>query len=281
MQGEHMMGPEAGQPTATHRRQTTMRWNTSVQRALGHMQSHLDASHSCADLAKVAALSPFHFNRVFRRLTGIPPANFLAALRLESAKELIVNTELNITDICYDVGYTSLGTFVSRFTHFVGVSPGMLRRMTHRFAFDELLRDIGDGRAQMTAVGGRPAVEGAVEVDRHFRGGIFVALYDTMLPHARPLACAILRRSGRFRLHDFDQGRNRIVMAAAIPDDAGRNAYLNKGATLRAAYGPFHMTDPAARQIRLTLRPAAHFDPPILVALPAMMLANVSRAAAE
>lgn len=276
-----MMGHEAVQPATTHRRQTTVRWNTSVQRALGHMQNHLDANHSCANLAKVAALSPFHFNRVFRRLTGIPPAYFLAALRLEGAKDLIVNTELSITDICYDVGYMSLGTFVSRFTHFVGVSPGMLRRMARRFAFAELLRDIADGPPHIAAGGDRTAVEGHIEVDRRFSGAIFVALYDTMLPHARPLACAILRRSGRFRLHDCGEGRNRFVMAAAIPDDAGRDAYLKKGATLRAAYGPFRVTDPAARRIRLTLRPATYFDPPILAALPAMMLATLSRAAAE
>lgn len=100
-----------------------------VERAITHMHSFLDADHSLDTLAEVANLSPFHFNRLFRRATGIPPVQFLYALRLEQAKRLVLTTGLPITDICFEVGYSSLGSFVRRFTEMVGCSPGRLRSL--------------------------------------------------------------------------------------------------------------------------------------------------------
>ncbi len=80
-------------------------------------------------LADVACLSAFHFSRVFRAVTGIPPGQFLAVLRLELAKRLLLTSDLPVTDICSAVGYTSVGTFTSQFTELVGMTPIHLRRL--------------------------------------------------------------------------------------------------------------------------------------------------------
>jgi AraC-like DNA-binding protein len=64
----------------------------------------------------IAHLSPYHFARTFRRITGIPPGEFLGALRLQRAKELLLTTDLFTSEVCYEVGYASFGTFTSRFT---------------------------------------------------------------------------------------------------------------------------------------------------------------------
>ncbi len=82
-----------------------------------------------SQMAELACLSPYHFCRVFRRAAGIPPAAIFGALRLERAKRLLLDTDLSVTEICYALGYTSLGAFTTRFSHHVGVSPGRFRRL--------------------------------------------------------------------------------------------------------------------------------------------------------
>src|SRR4026209_2039580 len=93
---------------ASHRR--------AVERVITNARERLSEPISLHDMSRVAYLSAFHFNRVFHEITGLPPAKFIAAMRLDEAKRLLLNTHLSITDICYDVGYNSLGTFTRRFT---------------------------------------------------------------------------------------------------------------------------------------------------------------------
>src|SRR5258706_14962021 len=105
----------------------------AVERALQTMHTHLHELLTLEDLASVAYLSPSHFHRVFHRLIGIPPAEFLSALRFQAARRLLVTTSLSVTDICFEVGYSSPGSFTSRFTHLVGLSPRLLRQRAHAF----------------------------------------------------------------------------------------------------------------------------------------------------
>src|SRR6478735_3910763 len=70
-----------------------------VERVISAMMQCLDQPMNNNDMADVACQSPFHFNRVFHRLTGIPPVQFHYALRLQHAKRLLISTDLRITDI--------------------------------------------------------------------------------------------------------------------------------------------------------------------------------------
>src|SRR5260221_7886984 len=88
----------------------------AVERAIQAMHTHLHELLTLEDLASVACLSPSHFTRVFDRLIGIPPGEFLSALRFQAARRLLLTTPLSVTDICFEVGYTSTGSFTSRFT---------------------------------------------------------------------------------------------------------------------------------------------------------------------
>lgn len=77
-------------------------------------------------LARLAAevyLSPFHFSRVFTEATGLAPGRFLTAVRLFEAKLLLLTTTLRVADVVCEVGYSSVGTFTSRFTRAVGMTP--------------------------------------------------------------------------------------------------------------------------------------------------------------
>lgn len=76
-----------------------------------------------ADLAAAAGVSKYHFLRCFTQTYGLTPARYLAERRIERAQDLLRATNLTVTEVCLAVGYTSLGSFSSRFSDLVGSSP--------------------------------------------------------------------------------------------------------------------------------------------------------------
>jgi AraC-like DNA-binding protein len=80
------------------------------------------------DAAREACLSPFHFNRVFARTFGETPHEFVTRRRIDQAKKLLLAGNQSVTDICFDLGYASLGSFSSRFRSLTGLSPAAFRR---------------------------------------------------------------------------------------------------------------------------------------------------------
>src|SRR5258707_296446 len=79
-------------------------------------------------LARIAEVSEAHFIRTFRATFGEPPHRYLQRRRVERAMFLLRATSDSVTDICLDVGFTSLGTFSRTFSEIVGVSPSVYRR---------------------------------------------------------------------------------------------------------------------------------------------------------
>jgi AraC-like DNA-binding protein len=78
-------------------------------------------------LARVSRVSEAHFARSFKDAFGIPPHRYLLTRRIERAKTLLRDTELPITDIAFQTGWQSLGTFGRTFRDITGESPGELR----------------------------------------------------------------------------------------------------------------------------------------------------------
>jgi AraC-like DNA-binding protein len=78
-------------------------------------------------LARVARVSPAHFSRQFRATFGEPPHSYLRRRRVERAMELLRETECPVTEICFKVGFQSLGTFSRTFHAIVGESPSAYR----------------------------------------------------------------------------------------------------------------------------------------------------------
>jgi AraC-like DNA-binding protein len=74
-------------------------------------------------LAATAGVSKYHFLRCFTATYGRTPALYLAERRIERAQDLLRATNLTVTEVCMVVGYSSLGSFSSRFRELVGVSP--------------------------------------------------------------------------------------------------------------------------------------------------------------
>ena len=78
-------------------------------------------------LAKIAVVSEAHFIRTFRAVFGETPHRYLQRRRIERAMFLLRTTDRRVTDVCFDCGFTSLGTFSRTFTAIVGESPSVYR----------------------------------------------------------------------------------------------------------------------------------------------------------
>lgn len=83
-------------------------------------------------LARRALMSTGHFARTFRAAYGETPYSYLMTRRIERAKALLRRGELSVTEVCFAVGCTSLGSFSTRFTELVGESPSAYRARDHR-----------------------------------------------------------------------------------------------------------------------------------------------------
>jgi AraC-like DNA-binding protein len=83
-------------------------------------------------MARAALMSPAHFSRQFRAAYGETPYGYLMTRRIERAKALLRRGDRSVTDVCLEVGCTSLGSFSARFTEIVGESPSAYRARDHR-----------------------------------------------------------------------------------------------------------------------------------------------------
>jgi transcriptional regulator GlxA family with amidase domain len=82
-------------------------------------------------LARTALMSSAHFSRRFREAYSETPYSYLMTRRIERAKALLRRGDLSVTDVCFAVGCTSLGSFSARFTELVGETPSMYRARNH------------------------------------------------------------------------------------------------------------------------------------------------------
>jgi transcriptional regulator GlxA family with amidase domain len=82
-------------------------------------------------LARTALMSPGHFSRSFRAAFGETPYSYLMTRRIERAKALLRRGDLSVTDVCFAVGCSSLGSFSARFTELVGETPSAYRARSH------------------------------------------------------------------------------------------------------------------------------------------------------
>ena len=83
-------------------------------------------------LARGVNMSAGHLSREFRLAYGEPPYGYLMTRRIERAMALLRRGDLSVTEVCFAVGCSSLGTFSTRFTELVGMSPSAYRREVGR-----------------------------------------------------------------------------------------------------------------------------------------------------
>ena len=113
---------------ATHEQQRLQRL-LAAERRIRHAPAEPPDWH---EVSTSAAMSRFHFLRRFQRTFGTSPHQLLIRSRLERAKLLLRETDLSVTDICFEVGYESLGSFCTLFQQRVGCSPRTYRAQRPR-----------------------------------------------------------------------------------------------------------------------------------------------------
>jgi AraC-like DNA-binding protein len=99
-----------------------------LRRARDHADRHYAEPLTLDALAAVAGLSKYHFHRLFTATYGVSPSAHLSRRRVERAQDLLRATNLTITEVCHAVGFTSLGSFSSRFREIAGESPSEFQR---------------------------------------------------------------------------------------------------------------------------------------------------------
>lgn len=256
-------GRRPGPPHAWHRQ--------GIQRVIMTMRERLYDPPSLHAMSESASISPFHFERVFRDLTGISPRKFIGALRIGEANRLLVSTPLKVTDICYEVGYNSPGTFTSRFAQLVGAPPRTLRRLARNSGVT-LPPSPTSVLCRSQAPTPERAVTGRVNAPEGFSGMIFVGLFPDPIPQGVPAGCDLVTGGTIFHIAPVDDGRYHIF-AAAFPwyesplrmwENAAR--YVGGGACpVVVRNGEANLRSP------ITLRPSEVTDPPILISLPYLL----------
>jgi len=91
------------------------------------MDRRYDAPITIEDLSREVALSPYYLIRSFRQVYKQTPHQYLVGQRIARAKDLLRNSDLSITEICFAVGFESLGSFSTLFRKVAGVSPRAYR----------------------------------------------------------------------------------------------------------------------------------------------------------
>lgn len=241
-----------------------------VVEAARFLSSRADEPIALGDVADHVGYSPFHLARAFEKHLGMPPGQFLAAHRFQRAKRLLLSTDLRTIDVCHAVGFTSVGTFTTRFTAAVGRCPLQFRRLPDVLtdAPPEPVRVPGGAPgggivtgsvrlspAALAAVGSSPAV--------------YVGLFPRRNARGLPVSGTLLGGERDFLLTGIPPGTY-WVLAAALPALADVEAQLVPGRTVSGAAGepvrvgsarPLHQ-----REIELDVRP--DWAAPVIVALP-------------
>lgn len=276
------MSTESLAVPTTWRSETLKSHYQDVERVILEMRRHLTDNLSLEQLADVAVMTPFHFNRVFRCVTGIPPCRFLWMLRLEEAKALLLKTDRNVIDVCYDVGYSSLGTFTRRFTQLVGIPPLRFRR----FATAGMIHATRLLSASLFEAAHAPAagphkraedrgVTALVSCPESIAVAV-VGLFHSPVPYQAPVSCTAAASACRIRLGAPCDGRY-FLFAAGLKHSVNPADFLLSDRILRgpAEDGVVEVRDGVCDQVhRITLRPPQLTDPPLLPCIPALIKQN-------
>ncbi|NOU91736.1 helix-turn-helix domain-containing protein [Paenibacillus sp. LMG 31456] len=226
-----------------------------------------------ARLARYAGYSPYHFSRIFKERIGLSPLYYVSSLRLQKAKDLLLRTNLTVRDIGLEIGQQSLGTFTTRFTERVGVTPSDFRNSTLQ-ADNHLhsLQKLSDWRKLQPASHQYSRIEGTIQAEIPFEGVILIGLFAKPIPEGLPLYGTLLSSLGDFCFTGVKPGTY-YLMGTSVSWGTLAVDFLLPHTTLRTRtkepiiVGPYSSV--LHRQVMLHV-PRID-DPPILISLPVLM----------
>jgi len=249
----------------------------AVTRAIGVMRERLAHPQPLRTLADTVAFSPFYFHQMFREVTAVTPARFLAALRMAEARRLLLHSNLPIRQVSARVGYASPGTFSAQFGQLTGTPPSRFRTQA---------RALGDARAAETGWWSRPR--------RPVPAGAPVMTLSRA-PEPGSLVCDCVVPAGSLRVHRgrwaASTGSPRVPLTApaACGEYAAFCMVIPAGAriidalvddvpgSLRIGRAGLSVSERTPSTVRTGLRWPAPTDPPIAALLPLAALPDAAR----
>lgn len=246
-----------------------------VIRAARFMREHAAEPIGLADVADEVGYSRFHLVRLFHSVMGITPGQYLAAVRFDAAKRLLLAGDDKVIDVCMAVGFSSPGTFTRRFALDVGMTPREFRALPHLLAAAPPRPVLMPGptaaggtiHGTLALTPGASAALGSAEV--------YVGAYTEPSPRGVPVAGVMVPAPGEYVLRDLPDGPT-WVLAAAVPAGGDPLAQLLPAQRVTAVAGS--PTDVAAGRTAscdLVLDLTPDWRIPVTVALPAMASAAV------
>ncbi|MEX5717411.1 helix-turn-helix transcriptional regulator [Geodermatophilus maliterrae] len=249
--------------------------HTAVRRAIAAMHERYYEPITLTELAAEVFVSPFHFSRIFAKATGVTPGRYLTAVRMFEAKRLLLTSSLTVSDIVCTVGYSSVGTFTSRFTRAVGMTPSQYREPQvndllvavaphfQRLPSLEALREAGRGCAGKPR--GHASITARIDLPGDLApGNLLVGVFAEKIPQCGPVSFTGLQRtpSATVTLENVPPGRW-LVLAAAEHPAPGGGTTLSFGSLRQSVT----ITGDESVPVRVRTHALQPIDPPIAITL--------------
>lgn len=247
--------------------------NDEISAVLSYIHENLYEPLTLTQLADHISYSRYHFARMFKKTTGLSPLYYVSSLRLQKAKDLLLQTNLSVRDIGMEVGQQSLGTFTTRFTERVGVTPVQFRHSIEKVSEQlQLIQQLHNWKNRRGNTNPYLNVEGIIDSSEEFQGFVLVGLFAKPIPEGLPLYGTLLSSLGTFSFANVKPGIY-YLMATSVQWGMAAEDILLPHTTLRAkGKQPIVITgDRKLQPHRLTLRLPKLEDPPILISLPVLM----------
>ncbi|WP_428951781.1 helix-turn-helix transcriptional regulator [Streptomyces sp. cg35] len=241
-----------------------------VERAVEIIRERYAEPLSLEDIARAVLVSKFHLLRVFSQVTGVTPGRFLGAVRMSEAKRLLRNSDLSVATISSTVGYSSTGSFTSRFTESVGIPPTQYRQVS-RGEGQYAVRSSAAGQGDLT----RCRLSGVAKAVGEPVSSIYIGSFGSPILQGRPTSWTTTERLGPFVLHQVPVGICYVhATMLAATERPGRPL---ETVLLTATLGPLRIDAYAGFEAELVLCPRDWSHPPILFADPGLeMLAEAA-----
>lgn len=245
----------------------------AIHDAILFIQENLDKDLSLEKLANEAAYSPYHFSRMFKKHVGVPPKYYVSSMRLQLAKRLLLDTNFPIRDIGFEVGQQSLGTFTTRFTKSIGITPAAFR--TAQTNSNQYMTNLKSNKRLSTERQNSSPYHqlvGSIHTEGNFDGIIFIGIFPKPIPEGLPIRGTLLMEVSEFELNHIPVGIY-YLMATALSWGTDSKSILIPQETLRVRHPvPIHLDGKnILSPIHLTMHKPAITDPPILISLPLLM----------
>jgi AraC-like DNA-binding protein len=244
-----------------------------IDEVITYIHRHLYDPLPLSRLASHAAYSQYHFSRIFKERMGLTPLYYVSSLRLQMAKQLLVRTNMNIRDIGLEIGQLSLGTFTTRFTEKVGVTPSEFRNSARQAgSILRALESLDDWRDVQPFSRHHGIVRGTIQTEVSFEGVVLIGLFAKPIPEGMPLYGTLIRSGGEFMFQNVKPGTY-YLMATSVSWEMQAVDFLLPEVTLRTrSKEPIIVESGSTIPYQLVkLFLPSPDDPPILVSLPFLM----------